>query len=81
MAMLSPVEIDIGRKVASCSWKQFGSIIPDGWSDSDSDFEKENDAKAVDLDTKRLSLSVVTQNILKGLKQKISRGLRSQILP
>ena len=29
------------------SWKGFGSIASDEWSDSDSDFEKENDAKAV----------------------------------
>ena len=35
---------------------------PDGWSDSDSDYEKENDA----INTKKLSLSLqVTQNILK----------------
>ena len=62
-AMLSPVEIDIERKVASClrvSQKRFGSIVPDGWSDSDSDFEKENNAKAVN--TNRLSLSVASDS-------------------
>ena len=46
-------------------WR-FG-IAPDGWSDSDSNFEKENDAKAVK--TKRLSLSVLSDS-LKGLKQR-----------
>ena len=56
--MLSPVENDNGKKVASClhvSRKRFISIAPVGWSDSDSDYE-ENDAKTVS--TKRLSLSL-----------------------
>ena len=44
--------------MASCSrvsQNRFGSIAPVGWSDSDCDFEKENDTKAIN--TKRLSLS------------------------
>ena len=52
MAMLSSVKIDIGKKVASCSrlsQKRFGSITSDEWSASNSDFEKENDVKAVRL--------------------------------
>ena len=52
--------------MASCSCvsrKRFGSITPVGWSDSDSDFEKENDVKAVN--TKGLSLSVASDS--KGL--------------
>ena len=63
MAMLSPAENDIGRKVASCSrasWKRFGSIASNEWSDSDSNFEKENDAKAAS--TNRLSLSVASDS-------------------
>ena len=35
-------------------------IAPDGWSDSNSNFGKENDAKAVN--TKRLSLSVASDS-------------------
>ena len=58
--MLSPVENDNGKNVASClrvSRKQFGSIAPVGWSDSDSDFEKENNAKAKNTkNTRRLSV-------------------------
>ena len=61
MATLSPVENDNGKKVASClhiSRKRFGSVAPVGLSDSNSDFEKENDAKAINTEnTKRLSLS------------------------
>ena len=52
MATLSPVKIDTGKKVASFSHlyrKRFGSITSDEWSDSDSDFEKEKDVKAVRL--------------------------------
>ena len=50
---------------------------PVGWIDSDSDFEKENDVKAIN--TKRLSLSFASDSKhFKRLKQKISR---SQILP
>ena len=63
MAMLSPVENDNGKKVVSCSrvsQKRFGSTAPDGWSDSDSNFEKENNAKPVN--TKRLSLSVASDS-------------------
>ena len=63
MAMLSLLEIDIQRKVASCScvfWKQFGSIALDEWSNSDSNFEEENNAKAVN--TKRLSLSAASDS-------------------
>ena len=59
MAMLSLVENDNGKKVASClhvSRKRFRSIAPVGWSDSNSDYEKENDAKTIS--TKRLSLSL-----------------------
>ena len=58
-AMLSTVENDNGKKVASClhiSRKRFGSIAPVGWSDSDSNYEKENDVKTIN--TKRLSLSL-----------------------
>ena len=65
--------------MASCSCvspKQFESIAPDRLSDSDSDFEKENDVKAVN--TKRLPLSVATRNIL---KQTILSRLRSRIVP
>ena len=50
MATLSPVENDNGKKVVSClhiSLKRLGSIAPVGWSDSDNDFEKENDVKAI----------------------------------
>ena len=57
--MLSPVENGNGKKVASCfhvSRKRFRSIAPVGWSDSDSDYEKENDVKTIS--TKRLSLSL-----------------------
>jgi len=52
-----------------------------GWSDSNSDFEKENNAKAINTkNTKRLSLSFASDSKrFKKLKQKISRGLRSQI--
>ena len=71
MATLSPVEIDNGKKVASglrVSQKRFGSITPVGWSDSNSDFEKENDAKAINTkNPKRLSLSFASDsNVLKG---------------
>ena len=76
MATLSPVENDNGKKVVSClqvSRKRFGSIAPVGWSDSDSDFEKENDAKAINTkDTKRLSMSFANDlKRFKRLKQKI----------
>ena len=49
MAMLSPVENDNGKKVVSffCVSPGFGSIALVGCSDSDSDFEKENNAKAI----------------------------------
>ena len=51
-------------------------ITPVGWSDSDSDFERRP------INTKRLSLSFPSDlKRFKRLKQKISRGLRSQILP
>ena len=74
-----------GKKVVSClrvSRKRFGSIAPVGWSDSDSNFEG-NDAKAINTkNRKRLSLSFVSDSKrFKRLKQKISRGLRSQIFP
>ena len=38
------------------------TIAPVGWSDSDSDYEKESDAKTVDLNTKRLSLSIIVSD-------------------
>ena len=38
------------------------TIAPVGWSDSDSDYEKESDAKTVDLITKRLSLSIIVSD-------------------
>ena len=38
------------------------TIAPVGWSDSDSDYEKENDARTIDLNTKRLSLSIVSDS-------------------
>ena len=45
------------------SRKRFGSIALVGWSDSDSDFEKENDAKAINTkNRKRLSLSFVNNS-------------------
>ena len=70
MATLSPVENDNG-KVASylrVSRKRFGSIALVGWSDSDSNFEKENDTKAIN--TKRLSLPFASDSkCFKGLKQ------------
>ena len=58
------------------------TIAPVGWSDSDSDFEK-NDAKAINTkNTERLSLSFASDSKhFNRLKQKISRGLRSQIFP
>ena len=47
------------------SRKRFGSIVPVGWSDSDSDFEKENDTKAINTkNSKRLSLSFVSDSKL-----------------
>ena len=79
MAVLSPVEIDIGKKVASClriSQKRFGSIAPVGWSDSNSNFEKDNDVKAINKEM--LSLSFASDSNC--FKTNISRGLRSQIL-
>jgi len=51
------IEIDIEKKVNSCSResrKRFGSIAPDGWSDSDSSSDFENDPGAANK--KRLSL-------------------------
>ena len=58
-------------------------IFPVGWSDSDRNFEKENNAKAINTkNSKRLSLSFVSDSKrFKKLKLKISRGLRSQIFP
>lgn len=38
------------------------TIAPVGWSDSNSDYEKENDAKTVVLNTKRLSLSIIVSD-------------------
>lgn len=58
MATVGAIGIDVAKKVASClpvSRKRLRSIAPDGWSDSDSDFEKENKAKVGNI--KRLSLS------------------------
>ena len=51
------IEIDIEKKVNSCSResrKRFGSVSPDGWSDSDSNSDFENDPSAANK--KRLSL-------------------------
>ena len=51
------IEIDIEKKVNSCSresHKRFGSVAPDGWSDSDSNIDFENDPGAANK--KRLSL-------------------------
>jgi len=51
------IEIDIEKKVNSCSLeshKRFGSVAPDGWSDSDSNSDFENDPGAANK--KRLSL-------------------------
>ena len=48
MAKQSIVRIDIEEHIANnyclCdSHKHFGAIVPDGWSDTDSSFDKEND--------------------------------------
>ena len=62
MVTLTPVENDIVKKVARClrvSQKRFGCIAPVGWSNSNSDFEK-NDTKAIN--TKRLSLSFASDS-------------------
>ena len=64
--------------VVSClrvSWKRFGSIAPVGWSDSDSDFEKVNEVKAINTkNRKRLSLSFLSDSKrFKRLKQKVAR--------
>jgi len=51
------IEIDIEKKVNRCSresHKRFGSVAPDGWSDSDSNSDFENDPGAANK--KRLSL-------------------------
>jgi len=51
------IEIDIEKKVNSCSCescKRFGSVAPDGWSNSDSNSDFENDPGAANK--KRLSL-------------------------
>ena len=58
------------------------TIAPVGWSDRDNNFEKEN-VKAVNTkNTKRLFLSFASDSkCCIRLKQKISRGLRSQIFP
>ena len=51
------IEMDIEKKVNSCSResrKRFGSIAPDGWSDSDSSSDFDNDPGAANK--KRLSL-------------------------
>ena len=59
------------------------TIAPVGWSDSNSDFEKENNAKAINTkNTKRLSLSFASDSKhFKRLKKKRLRRLRSQIFP
>ena len=76
MAGLSPGENDIGKKVASClriSRKRFGSIAPVGWSDSDSNFEKDNDVKAINKEM--LSLSFASDSkCFKRAKTNISKG-------
>ena len=54
---MAQIEIDIEKKVNSCSResrKRFGSIAPDGWSESNSGSDFENDPGAANK--KRLSL-------------------------
>ena len=48
------------------SQKRFGSITPVGWSDSDSDFEKENDVKAVNTKGPSLSVASDSKGLIRG---------------
>ena len=66
MAKQSVVGIDVEKQVASCSRasrQRFGSMAPAGWSDtdSDSDFEKENDSHVGNA-KKRPSLSLSSES-------------------
>ena len=82
MATLTPVENDIVKKVARClcvPQKRFGCIARVGWSNSDSDFEK-NDTKAIN--TKRLSLSFASDSkCFKRAKTKEIAGAKKSYPP
>ena len=65
----------------SCiSQKRFGSITPVGWSDSDSDFEKENDVKAVNTKGPFLSVASDSKGLIRGKTHDIEEA-KKPILP
>ena len=60
------------------SRKQGGPIAPVGWSDRDTDYEKENNARENYKHKEAVSVIASDSKRFKWLKQKILRGLRSQ---